>query len=71
MERTGGVYNKIQQFIESHKACGKVTRQVHPPSADGYSVFVSCDCGEEFSRWVTPEIARYDLIFSTLLCSMN
>lgn len=71
MERTGGVYNEVQQFIESHKACGKVTGQVQPPSADGYAVFVTCDCGEKFSRWVTPEAARYDLIFSTLLCSMN
>jgi len=71
MARMGGVYNEIQQFIASHQACGKVTGQVQPPTADGYSVSVSCDCGENFARWVTPEAARYDLIFSTLLCSVN
>ena len=71
MKRRGGVYTEIQQFIESHKGCGAVKGQVQPPSDDGYAVFVSCECGEELSRWVTPEAARYDLIFSTLLCSMN
>ena len=71
MERMSGVYNEIQQFITSHQACGKVTGQVEPPTADGYAVSVSCDCGENLARWVTPEAARYDLIFSTLLCSMN
>jgi hypothetical protein len=65
------VYNEIQQFIETHRGCGKVTGQIQPPTSDGYSVSVSCACGEEFSRWVTPEAARYDLIFSTLLCSPN
>ena len=72
MEPMGGVYNEIQQFIESHRPCGgKVSGQVQPPSADGYAVSVRCPCGDSLSRWVTPEAARYDMIFSTLLCSVN
>jgi hypothetical protein len=71
MERMGGVYNEIQRFIASHQGCGGVKGRVQPPTADGYAVSVSCDCGEQLSRWVTPEAARYDLIFSTLLCSVN
>lgn len=66
-----GVYSDIQQFIETHKACGKVTGQVQTPTAEGYCVSVTCACGEQMSRWVTPEAARQDLIFSSLLCSPN
>lgn len=66
-----GVYSDIQQFIESHKRCGQVTGHVQTPTPEGYSVSVACACGEELSRWVTPAAARYDLIFSTLLCSPN
>jgi hypothetical protein len=66
-----GVYREIQQFVEAHKGCGKVRGTVQPPTADGYAVSVACACGEGLSRWVTPESARHDLIFSTLLCSPN
>ena len=65
------VYTEIQQFIELHKVCGKVTGNVQTPTPEGYAVAVTCACGDELSRWVTPEAARYDLIFSTLLCSSN
>jgi hypothetical protein len=65
------VYNDIQQFVETHKGCGKVKGQIQTPTAEGYAVSVSCVCGEELSRFVTPEAARYDLIFSTLLCCPN
>ena len=65
------VYLEIQQFIALHRICGKVTGSVQSPSAEGYTVSVSCACGEELSRWVTPEAARYDMIFSTLLCCPN
>ena len=66
-----GVFRKIQEFVEAHKGCGKVSGTVEPPTADGYTVCVTCACGEVMSRWVTPESARYDLIFSTLLSSPN
>jgi hypothetical protein len=72
MEPMEGVYHQIQRFVEAHRDCGgKVRGQVQPPSPDGYAISVSCVCGESFSRWVTPEAARYDMIFSTLLCSVN
>jgi hypothetical protein len=67
-----GVYREIQDFVEAHKGCGgKVTGSVARPTAEGYGVSVSCGCGEELKRWVTPESARHDLIYSTLLCSPN
>jgi hypothetical protein len=66
-----GVYREIQDFVEAHKTCGKVTGSVARPTAEGYGVSVSCACGEELKRWVTPESARHDLIYSTLLCSPN
>ncbi len=66
-----GIYREIQKFVEAHQSCGKVSGTVATPTAEGYSVSVSCTCGEEMSRWVTPESARYDLIYSTLLCSPN
>jgi hypothetical protein len=70
MARTS-VYNEIQRFIELHRVCGEVTGNVQAPTAEGYAVCVTCACGDELSRWVTPEAARYDLIYSTLLCSVN
>ncbi|PYM14729.1 MAG: hypothetical protein DMD81_17045 [Candidatus Rokuibacteriota bacterium] len=66
-----GVFRQIQEFVEVHKACGKVTGTVEPPTAEGYTVCVTCACGEELSQWVSPESARFDIIFSTLLCSPN
>jgi hypothetical protein len=66
-----GVYREIQKFVEEHRDCGKVTGTVARPTAEGYSVSVACDCGEVLNRWVTPESARHDLIYSTLLCSSN
>jgi len=68
---TQGVFRQLQEFVEAHKACGEVTRTVESPTAEGYAVCVSCVCGQALSRWVTPQSARYDLIFSTLLCHPN
>jgi len=67
-----GVYREIQAFVEAHKDCGgKVTGTVARPTAEGYGVSVTCPCGEALNRFVTPESARHDLIYSTLLCSPN
>ena len=67
-----GVYREIQKFVAAHEPCGgKVTGSVATPTSEGYSVEVTCSCGERLSRWVNAESARYDLIFSTLLCNPN
>lgn len=66
-----GVFDEIQEFIESHKPCGRVTGTVDMPTAEGYSVYVDCACGQKFTRWVSAEAARHDLIYSTLLCNPN
>lgn len=67
-----GTYDEIERFVAMHRGCGgKITGKIDTPTADGYAVNVTCACGKVLSRYVTPEIAREDLIFSTLLCSPN
>jgi hypothetical protein len=36
-----------------------------------YSVHVRCACGQEFTRWVTPDDADEDLLKSALLAFEN
>jgi hypothetical protein len=66
-----GVFDEIQRFIETHQRCGRVSGAVDVPGADGYGVKIRCACGESLERWVSVESARYDLVFSTLLCNPN
>jgi hypothetical protein len=66
-----GIYDEIQKFIATHKSCGRVSGSVDVPTEDGYIVNVRCICGQVFRRLVTVEVARDDLIFSTLLCNPN
>jgi len=67
-----GVYRDIQDFVAAHEPCGgKVTGAVEKPTSEGYAVEVKCTCGERLSRYVNAESARYDLIYSTLLCNPN
>ena len=37
----------------------------------GYSVRLKCGCGQEFTRWVTPDDADEDLLRSALLAFEN
>lgn len=66
-----GVYPKVQKFIRDHKTCGKVTGKVTVPTESGYNIHLNCSCGSTQDLFVTPEDARYDLIFSTMICSAN
>lgn len=68
---TLGIYDEIQDFIATHKPCGRASGSVDVPTADGYIVNVRCVCGEVLERLVTVELARYDLVYSTLLCNPN
>ena len=71
--RPEGVYGALIRFRREHAACGRVQVDMpQPPSASGYELRACCDgCGALLQRWVTPELARLDLIFSSLLCSSN
>ncbi len=66
-----GIFADIQKFIEEHHDCGDLARHALPPTLDGYRVMLACSCGETFDRWVTPEAARHDLIYSNLLVVPN
>jgi hypothetical protein len=66
-----GVFDDIQRFIEAHRPCGEVTGRAHPPTSKGYRVWVVCSCGDILDRFVTPEAARHDLIYSNLLALPN
>ena len=66
-----GVFDDIQKFIAAHRPCGEVTGRAHPPTSNGYRIWVVCTCGDILDRWVTPEAARYDLIHSNLLALPN
>jgi hypothetical protein len=71
IEMAIGVFDEIQRFIATHQPCGRVSGAVDVPGAEGYAVRIRCACGESLERWVSVESARYDLVFSTLLCHPN
>lgn len=66
-----GVFEDVQKFLKAHRACGEVTGGAQPPTREGYRLRLTCPCGAEFDRYVTPEVARYDLIHSSLLAIPN
>ncbi len=65
-----GVWNDVQKFLEEHEICGDSDREATAPTptSKGYEISIRCPCGKTFSRWVTPEDAAHDLIFTNLLC---
>jgi len=57
--------------LAHHKCAGpaEATRVYPPPS--GYRVRVKRGCGQEFTRWVTPDDSDEDLLRSALLAFEN
>jgi hypothetical protein len=66
-----GIFRDLQDFAATHRGCGTVIGHAEPPTRWGYRVWARCTCGELLERYVTPEAARLDLIFSTLMASPN
>ena len=66
-----GIYPELQRFLEVHRDCGEVTKEMGRPSVDGYLIHVACPCGAVLDRWVTPEDARHDLVHTTILSGRN
>jgi hypothetical protein len=67
-----GVYAELRGFVLAHRKCAGPRRadaSIATPS--GYSLLVKCGCGQEFSRWVTPDDADHDLLWSALLAFEN
>jgi hypothetical protein len=55
----------------AHQKCGDMPGGVGPESKSDYRLLVTCGCGVEFKRWVTPEEADEDLLRSALLAFKN
>ncbi|HEV8472975.1 MAG TPA: hypothetical protein VGR82_09390 [Methylomirabilota bacterium] len=54
--------DQIRAFVEEHRACGDLTGNGSPATADGYQISLRCGCGAELDCWVpmaeaTAEIA--------------
>jgi len=70
--RGPGVWREVQKFRENHQIHGAVAGGISDqPTPEGYLILLSCSCGDAFEKWVTPRMARYDLICTTMLCSLN
>ncbi len=66
-----GIFPEVQKFLETHRDCGEPTKELGPPSADGYQLHVACPCGAVLDHWVTPADARHDLVHTSLLSGRN
>lgn len=66
-----GVFGDLEAFLAVHRACDTLTGGADVPTPDGYLLWITCSCGVVFERWVTPEAAEYDLLWSRLLTSQN
>jgi hypothetical protein len=67
-----GVYAELRGFVLAHRKCvGPHRASASLRASSGYSVLVRCGCGQQFTRWVTPEDADEDLLRSALLVFEN
>ena len=64
------VTHAVNDFVRTHGSCGGMSGEAGEITHEGYLVWIACACGEEFERWVTPEMADEDLL-SGDLCSPN
>ena len=61
------MYIELEDFIRSHRGCGRMTGDAGTVVAKGFVVSVSCSCGGIFERRVAPEEAKTELIKARLL----
>lgn len=63
-----GAYAELHGFVVARRKCtGRRRAEVSLATPRGYSFLVKCGCGQELSRWVTPEDSAEDLLRSALL----
>jgi hypothetical protein len=65
------VTRELKHFVRTHRSCGGMSGDAGETTPEGYLVWVACECGGEFERWVTPDMADEDLLWSDLLSSPN
>jgi len=61
------VYAEVEEFVLRHHSCGGYTYGSTEPIQAGYGLTLSCRCGSNYNRWITPSEAEYDLLWSRLL----
>jgi hypothetical protein len=61
-----GLYAELEDFVRDHGAHGAPMAKTTEPARNGYLLTVACPCGVVFERWVTPEDAVADLVWSRL-----
>jgi hypothetical protein len=69
MDTGPGVFAALEAFVAAHRDCGALTGGAHEATPAGYLLDIHCRCGAAFQRWVTPDAAAYDLLWSRLLTS--
>ncbi len=57
----------LEEFVRDHRPHGTLTGDATEPVRNGYRLTVACPCGVVFERWVTPEDAAADLVWSHLV----
>jgi hypothetical protein len=57
----------LGEFIQDHRAHGRLTADATEPAWNGYLLTVACSCGVVFERWVTSEDAELDLLWAARL----
>jgi len=62
---------ELEEFARSHRPCGQMTADASRPSPEGYLLSVECECGASFERWVAPEVADAELLWTDVLASPN
>lgn len=69
--RRPGVFGELERFVEVHRRCGELTADTEAPNPDGYTLWIACSCGADVRRWVTPDDAEDDLLWSALTALPN
>lgn len=62
-----GIFPEVEEFVQAHRLCGQLSWIAPPPTPRGYRVRMTCPCGAILDRWVTPELAERDLLWTPLI----
>jgi len=62
---------ELADFVARHRAHGTLTGDASEPGDRGYAIAVACPCGGVLQRWVTPNDAACELMWSPLIATRN
>jgi hypothetical protein len=46
---------ELHDFVLAHRQCAHMLVDLGPDTESGYRLVVTCNCGTEFKRWVSPD----------------